>query len=92
LNSRTSDSLYLKNNRRGKGMFDQRRREAISEWREFMSHPPIRMTAEEHYDELLRMADAMEHNGVITGVEWRQLIRDAGVMLTRAREGLEGGT
>ena len=73
-------------------MFDQRKHEALGEWREFITHPQIRMTAEEHYDELLQMADAMEREGVITGVEWRQLIRDAGRMLARAREGLEGGT
>ena len=56
-----------------------------------MAHPPIRMTAEEHYDELLRMADAMERDGVITEIEWRQLIRDAGGMLAQMNEGLEPG-
>jgi hypothetical protein len=49
------------------------------------------MTPEEQYDELLKMADAMENEGLITGAEWRQLIRDAGAAFTHVREGLEGG-
>jgi uncharacterized protein HemY len=50
------------------------------------------MDAEEQYDELLKMADSMEAEGVISHTEWRQLIRDASVVLAQAREGLEGGT
>jgi uncharacterized protein HemY len=50
------------------------------------------MDAEEQYDELLKMADTMEQEGLITAPEWRQLIRDAGVVFAQAREGLEGGT
>ena len=70
-------------------MFDQRRHEALSGWRNLMAQAPLRMTAEEHYDELLRRADAMEREGIITGSEWRQLIRDAGSKLAQVNEDLE---
>jgi hypothetical protein len=68
-----ADRLYLKNNLRGKAMLDQRRHEALSEWRNLMAQATFRVTAEELYDELLRMADAMEREGIITGIEWDNL-------------------
>ncbi|WP_347276972.1 hypothetical protein [Pseudomonas sp. A34-9] len=52
----------------------------------------MRMAAEEQYDELLKMADTMEQEGLITAEEWRQLVRKAGVKFSETTERLEGGT
>ncbi|MFJ2692091.1 hypothetical protein [Pseudomonas sp. NPDC087336] len=73
-------------------MYEDRKQMAMAGWRNLLTQPEIRMTAEEQYDELLKMADAMQQEGLLTGAEWRQLIRDAGAVFTNAREGLEGGT
>jgi uncharacterized protein HemY len=73
-------------------MYEDRKKKALTDWRSLLSQPDIRMDAEEQYDELLKMADSMEAEGVISHTEWRQLIRDASVVLAQAREGLEGGT
>ena len=49
------------------------------------------MDAEEQYDELIKMANAMEQEGLITAGEWRQLVREAGTRFAQATEGLGGG-
>lgn len=72
-------------------MIATKREEALSAWRKLLEEPEIRMDAEEQYDELLKMADAMDAEGLISQAEWRQLIRDAGVLFAQAREGLKGG-
>ncbi|MGH8388199.1 MAG: hypothetical protein ACRESJ_22385 [Pseudomonas sp.] len=63
----------------------------MAAWLQLLREPEIRMTAEEQYDELLKMADSMDEEGLISALEWQQLIRDAGVVLAYTREGLEGG-
>ena len=73
-------------------MIATRREEALSAWRKLLEDPEIRMDAEEQYDGLLKMADAMGAEGLISQAEWRQLIRDAGILFSQAREGLKGGT
>jgi hypothetical protein len=42
----------------------------------------MRLDPEEQYDELLKAADEMEEQGLITSAEWRQLVRDAGNVFT----------
>jgi len=73
-------------------MNDDRKTQALSAWRKLLEEPEIRMDAEEQYDELLKLADTMEQEGLITAGEWRQLVRKAGVKFAQATEGLEGGT
>ncbi|MBV4477620.1 hypothetical protein [Pseudomonas botevensis] len=73
-------------------MIQDKKTQALTAWIQLAREPEIRMSVEEQYDELLKMADAMEEEGLITSGEWRQLIRDAGAIFDRAREGLEGGT
>ncbi|WP_438301654.1 hypothetical protein [Pseudomonas sp. NMS19W] len=73
-------------------MKEERKQEALATWNKLLEDPEIRMGAEEQYDELLKMADAMEQGGLITAAEWRQLVRKAGEMFAQATEGLEGGT
>ncbi|WP_085731229.1 MULTISPECIES: hypothetical protein [unclassified Pseudomonas] len=70
----------------------EEKRNALSAWRKLLEEPEIRMDAEEQYDELLKMADAMEQEGLITAGEWRQLVREAGTRFAQATEGLGGGT
>ena len=50
------------------------------------------MDAEDQYDDLLKMADTMEQEGLITATEWRQLVRKAGARFAQTTEGLSGGT
>jgi len=73
-------------------MYEDRKKKALTNWLKRLAQPEIRMSAEEQYDELLKMADAMEAEGVISQTEWQQLIREAGAVIAQAREGLEGGT
>ncbi|WP_085747329.1 hypothetical protein [Pseudomonas sp. R45(2017)] len=73
-------------------MNDDRKKQALVAWRKLLEEPEIRMDTEEQYDELLKMADAMEQDGLITAGEWRQLVREAGTRFAQATEGLEGGT
>lgn len=71
--------------------FDEKRK-ALLAWHKLLEEPEIRMDVEEQYDELLKMADALEKEGLITAAEWRQLVRKAGVKFAQATEGLSGGT
>lgn len=73
-------------------MNDDRKKQALVAWRKLLEEPEIRMDTEEQYDELLKMADTMEQDGLITAGEWRQLVREAGTRFAQATEGLEGGT
>jgi hypothetical protein len=72
-------------------MSDDRKEQALAAWRRLFDVPDIRMDAEEQYDELLKMADTMEQEGLITAGEWRQLVREAGTKFAQAIEGLGGG-
>jgi hypothetical protein len=73
-------------------MSDIRKEQALAAWRKLLEEPEIRMDAEDQYDELLKMADTMEQEGLITATEWRQLVRKAGARFAQATEGLSGGT
>jgi hypothetical protein len=50
------------------------------------------MDCEEQYDELLKAADEMERTGLISAVEWRKLVQEAGIAFSKAIEGVGGGT
>ncbi|CAI8929848.1 GTP-binding protein [Pseudomonas serboccidentalis] len=73
-------------------MSDGRKEQALAAWRKLLEDPEIRMDIEDQYDELLKMADTMEQEGLITATEWRQLVRKAGARFAQAIEGLSGGT
>ncbi|MBC8999688.1 MULTISPECIES: hypothetical protein [unclassified Pseudomonas] len=64
-------------------MFDQRKKELLAAWRKLATQSQPRMDPEEQYDELLKAADEMEEQGLITSAEWRQLVRDASSVFTR---------
>ena len=59
-------------------MFDQRKKELLAAWRNLATQSQLQMDPEQQYDELLKAADEMEAQGIITSAEWRQLVRDAG--------------
>jgi len=73
-------------------MNDDQKAQALHAWYQLLREPQIRMDAEEQYDELLKAADEMERNGLISGGEWRDLVRKAGVAFSNATEGLGRGT
>lgn len=63
-------------------MFDQRKKELLAAWRKLATQSQLRMDPEQQYDELLKAADEMEEEGLISSAEWRQLVRDAGSVFT----------
>ncbi|MHA3737807.1 hypothetical protein ACXR0M_19325 [Pseudomonas sp. Eth.TT006] len=73
-------------------MSDGRKQQALAAWQKLLEQPGIWMDAEDQYDELLKMADSMEQEGLISALEWRQLVRKAGVKFVQATEGLTGAT
>ncbi|MHC8285999.1 hypothetical protein ACYZUD_04035 [Pseudomonas sp. XS1P51] len=73
-------------------MNDDQRKEALAAWYQLLKEPEIRMDAEEQYDELLKVADEMERQGLISSTEWRGLVREAGVAFANATEGVDRGT
>jgi hypothetical protein len=73
-------------------MREEDRKQALAAWRKLLEEPEVRMGAEEQYDDLLKMADTMEQDELITPEEWRHLVRKAGVKFAQATEGLVGGT
>lgn len=63
-------------------MFDQKKKAKLAAWRKLATQSQMRLDPEEQYDELLKAADEMEEQGLITSAEWRQLVRDAGSVFT----------
>jgi hypothetical protein len=73
-------------------MNHDRKQEALAAWYQLLNEPALRMDCEEQYDELLKAADEMEREGIISSAEWRSLVREAGLMFANATEGVGGGT
>lgn len=71
-------------------MFDQQKQASLAAWRKLATQAQIRLDPEQQYDELLKAADEMEEQGLITSAEWRQLVRDAGSVFTRNTPRTEG--
>jgi hypothetical protein len=67
-------------------MREEQRRLAMTAWRDIFALAGSQMDAEFKYFELLRRADAMERNGLITSVEWRKLAQQAGTLLASTAE------
>lgn len=75
--------FYLGSPKRDHPMFEQRKKELLSAWRELATQANSQMDPEQQYDELLKAADKMEAQGLISSTEWRQLVRDAGSVFTK---------
>ena len=71
-------------------MFDQQKQTSLAAWRKLATQAQMRLDPEQQYDELLKAADEMEEQGLITSAEWRQLVRDAGSVFTRNTPRTEG--
>ena len=73
-------------------MYQDQKTQALEAWRKLLDQPEIRMDAEEQYDELLKQADELKRNGVISGEEWKALVEEAMAFYAQAIEGVGGGT
>lgn len=71
-------------------MFDQQKQASLAAWRELAAQIQDDPDPEHRYDELLKAADAMEEQGLITPAEWRQLVREAGNLFTHNEEQTHG--
>ncbi|USU02845.1 hypothetical protein [Pseudomonas siliginis] len=67
-------------------MFDQQKQASLAAWRKMAEQAERDLDPEQQYDELLKAADQMEEQGLITSAEWRQLVRDAGNVFTLNQE------
>ncbi len=73
-------------------MYDDTKAKAFSAFHDLLAYPEIRMDAQEHYCELLRLADSFREKGVISLDERKTLIEAATLAYARAVEGTGGGT
>lgn len=73
-------------------MNDFRKSQALTAWETLFDKPEIRMDAEEQYEELLRLADDFEEQGLISPQERTELIRKATAFYAQSVEGVGGGT
>lgn len=71
-------------------MFDQQKKASLAAWRKMAEQAEADLDPEQQYDELLKAADEMEEQGLITSAEWRQLVRDAGNVFTQDQEKTHG--
>lgn len=67
-------------------MKEARRRLALTTWQELFTLSENRIDAEDRYDRLLRSADDMECEGLITSTEWRKLVQQAGTLFASNAE------
>ena len=67
-------------------MFEQQKQASLAAWRKMAEQAEGDLDPEQQYDELLKAADQMEEQGLITSAEWRQLVRDAGNVFTLNEE------
>ncbi|WP_140667722.1 hypothetical protein [Pseudomonas arsenicoxydans] len=67
-------------------MKEARRRRALTAWRELFSLSDNCIDAEDRYDTLLRSADKMECEGLITSIEWRKLVQQAATLFASNAE------
>ncbi|MDB5981980.1 MAG: hypothetical protein JWQ69_2995, partial [Pseudomonas sp.] len=65
---------------------EAQRRLALTAWRQLFTLSANRIDAEDRYNRLLRSADDMEREGLITSVEWRKLAQQAGTLFASTAE------
>ena len=71
-------------------MFDQQKKASLAAWHRMAEQTEAVVDPEQQYDDLLKAADEMEEQGLITSAEWRQLVRDAGNVFTHNEEETHG--
>lgn len=67
-------------------MKEARRRLALRAWQELFTLSENCIDAEDRYDRLLRSADNMESEGLITSIEWRRLVQQSGTLFASNAE------
>ena len=68
-------------------MYDDAKAQAFSVWHELLVNPEDQMSAQEQYDELLRLADNFREKEIINPKERKTLIKVATIAYARAVEG-----
>ncbi|MCP1475915.1 hypothetical protein ABIA54_005236 [Pseudomonas sp. EB276 TE3739] len=71
-------------------MFDQQKKASLAAWRKLAEQNEADLDLDQQYDELLKAADEMEEQGLITSAEWRELVRKAGNVFTASEEQPQG--
>lgn len=73
-------------------MFEDQKALALETWHSLLSNPEIRMTAQEQYEELLRLAEEYLKNGFINRDERKVLVTETTHRYAQAVEGVGEGT
>lgn len=73
-------------------MYEDRKAQALETWHSLLAKPEIRMTAQEQYEELLRLAEKYMKQGFINRDERKVLVTEATNRYARAVEGVGEGT
>jgi len=71
-------------------MKEARRKLAITAWKQLFSLSANRIDDEDRYYRLLRSADDMEREGLITNTEWLKLAQQAGTLFSSTAECMTG--
>jgi len=71
-------------------MKEAQRKLAITAWRQLFTLSENRIDAEDRYYRLLRSADDMEREGLITSTEWLKLAQQAGTLFSSTAECMVG--
>lgn len=69
-------------------MYEDRKAQAHETWHSLLSKPEIRMTAQEQYEELLRLAERYFKQGFIDRDERKVLVTEATRRYAQAVEGV----
>jgi hypothetical protein len=72
-------------------MYEDRKAQALEAWHTLLAKPEIRMTAQEQYEELLRLAEEYLKQGFISRDERKGLVIEATKRYTQAVEGVGAG-
>jgi lipopolysaccharide biosynthesis regulator YciM len=73
-------------------MYEDRKSQALATWHKLLDRSDIQMTAQEQYEELLRLAEVYLKQGFIDRDERKRLVTEATKRYARAVEGVDGGT
>lgn len=73
-------------------MYEDRRGQALATWHKLLERPEFRMTAQEQYEELLRLAEEYSKQGFINRDERKHLVIEATQRYAQAVEVDAGDT
>jgi hypothetical protein len=88
---RANGGLYRIQPFRGVAMYEDRKSQALVTWHQLLDGSDIRMTAQEQYEELLRLAEVYLKQGFIDRDERKRLVTEATTRYARAVEGVNDG-